>query len=491
LSTTEGAVLGLLVLSAGGALPALALARLRLVTIPLVPLCGALIASLAVTGMAGIGGTVGEWYIALSVLGAAAVALMWWRYPSLRPWGVGAENGEPIRWMYLAAGLGGLAVSVICLSVLKSQSTGFDTRSIWLMHPIWYLQGHTKTVVTLRNAAYDFGHPPYPPLVGGTVALTWLVAGVKSYRLGVVMIALLNALVIFAAGTAMVELGSRLALRTSDASERSRARLIGAVAMIGLMIMAFGLSSNIIANGYADALWAAAAVGAVAYGLVLPISAPSYGTALALASGAGLTKLEGTLVAVAIVGLMGARYFLARRSEGIVRTLVRAGAFVGSTFAVIGVWPVVVRLLNAHPDVAFGGPRVGTDGSRLTAAVHVAIQTTGNTFDLIVVGIVIAVVGALYLRGRRRSVGLGSDFWAWIVIGIELVVILAAYASGPGDVTSWVRITIRRTSLFPLLATAWIVGTWMMLALCGGSVEDSTGQSVESPGVDAAEAIPA
>src|SRR5579862_798568 len=86
MSTTEGATLALLVLSAGGVLPAIALARLRLVTIALVPLTGAVIASLAVTAMTAIGWSVIGWYVTLSVLLGLGVVAMWLRLPRLRPW---------------------------------------------------------------------------------------------------------------------------------------------------------------------------------------------------------------------------------------------------------------------------------------------------------------------------------------------------------------------------------------------------------------------
>ncbi len=68
MSTVPGVVLGFLVLSAGGALPALALARGRIAVIPLVPLSGAVVASLSVTAMAAFGGGLAAWFTILSVL---------------------------------------------------------------------------------------------------------------------------------------------------------------------------------------------------------------------------------------------------------------------------------------------------------------------------------------------------------------------------------------------------------------------------------------
>ena len=74
MNTVEGAVVGLAALSAGGALPAVAIARAKLVVVPLAPLAGAALASLAVTAMTAVGGSFLTWYVVLSVFGAATVA---------------------------------------------------------------------------------------------------------------------------------------------------------------------------------------------------------------------------------------------------------------------------------------------------------------------------------------------------------------------------------------------------------------------------------
>lgn len=479
-STVGGATEGLLVLAAGGLVPALALTRLRLALLPVAPLCGAVLASLAVTAMAAIGWSVLGWYVTLSVVGAVVSAACWWRFPAVRPWG--AKRWSP-NWgnltMNLAAGLCGLGVTVICLSVLKSQIAGYDTRDIWLMHPLWYLQGHATTDATLRNAVYSFGHPPYPPLVGGSVALTWAVTGTTSFRLGVVMITLLNALAIFAAATAMVEVAGRLASTTTSSLMRTVIRVAGVAATAGVMVAAYGVAAGIIANGYADMLWSAAAVGAVAYGLMLPVSAQNLGAACILASVAGLTKLEGTVTAVAIVALIALRFFLTRRSEASGnQPLFRALALAVGSWAVIGAWPVVIRLLGARGDVAYQGARHGTDASRLATSLHTAFHISGIHFVLIGVGVLVSIVGTLWLRRRRGSVLLGNDLWAWVAICLELVVIFGAYAVGPGRAANWVAVSIKRTTAFPLLQVWWIAATWALLAVRG---EERTGDAPEDP----------
>lgn len=467
MSTTEKVLTGLAILCAGGLFPALALARRRLVTLPLIPLAGTVVASLAVTFMAAFGWSVSGWYLTLSALGAVTVAVCWWRVPSARPWAA-TDRGERNvpRWVNVAAVVCGVVVTALCLTILRAQITGFDTRSIWLIHPLWYLQGRATTLATLRNPVYSFGHPPYPPLIGGSVALTWSAAGVNSPRLGIVTITLLNALTLFAASTAMVELAIRLALTTDHARARRRVRWAGVFAASGVIVITFAVARTYFSGGYADVLWSVAAVGAVAYGLVLPIDGPNLGAAAILDSIAGLTKLEGTLTSVVIALLVATRVARCYRTSGDRRALVRAGSFLVGVLAVVGVWPVLIRLLHAHPDVPYGGRRRGTDLSRLTASLHEVFHVTGIHVAFIAAGIVIALASAYALRSRRTSAGVGNDLWAWIAIGVELVIVLGAYVIGPGNVTSWVKVSALRTTTFPVLGAFWIVVSWALIAWC-------------------------
>src|ERR1039458_1940675 len=463
MNTVEGAAVGLLALSAGGALPAVCIARSRLVVVPLVPLAGAVLASLAVTAMTAAGGTFFAWYVTLSLLAAATVAAVWLCFPRSRPWGGGSGRGAS-RELCAAAGIAGLVVCVVYLSALKAPMTQFDTRDVWLLHPFWYLQGHARTVATLQSRAYTFGHPPYPPLIGGSVALTWLAAGVKSYRLGVVMIALLSALSVMAAGTAVFEVASGLASSTEDASRRRRTLVVAVALMAGVMFVAFSAAGALAASGYADLLWASAAVGAVSYGLVLQSSSANVGAAAVLATVAGVTKLEGSLTAAVIVGLIAARWYLALRPGAERRALARAGAIAVGCWAVIGVWPLVIQLLGAVPDVPFQGPRQGTDASRFGDVVSGVANWAGSNLGALCGAIVVALVGAFFLRGTRRRAGLGNDIWAWAVIFVALSLIFGAYVIGPGVASRWVQVSVARTTLFPALDAWWIMTTWAVIA---------------------------
>ncbi len=478
MSTAEGATLGLLVLAAGGALPALALARARLVVIPLIPLTGAVLAGLSVTAMVGVGGTVGMWFAILSTLGAVGAVLWWWRRPDAVPW---RRNGarSSAGMVLAAAGVGCVALAV-GLSSLKAPMTAQDADAIWLLHPVWYLAGHARSVAILRSPAFTSSHPPYPPLVGGSIAMAWLVSGSESYRLGVVMVALLNGLAIFAAASAMVELADRLIIPDDGRRRRAMIRGGGIVMSVVLILVAFSVGGAHVSDGLADVLWAAAAAGAVAYGLVLPCVWGNTGAALVLASVAGTTKLEGAITAAVIVGLVAARVVLSAPSAERRRLGPRVGALAAATLAVIGIWPLVTHLLGAVADVPNIGIRTSPDITRL----HATLSAAWAALHILPVAIAIALVGAFTLGSARRRAGLGGDGWAWAAVVVGLAVVIGAYVFGPGDVFGWLGTSADRTMTFPLLGLWWLVATWVLLAVAEVGREEGP----DAPHVTAAEA---
>ena len=459
------AVVGLIVLSAGGALPAIAVARFRLVTIPLVPLTGAVLAALSATAMTGIGGTLLGWYVALSAVCAATCAITWWRYPISRPQvrktGVAPGRGIAVTTFAVVVG-----ASAFGLSQLVNPVVSYDGRAIWLLHPLWYKAGHTVSVAALRNAALVFSHPQYPPLVGGTVALSWTVSGLSTVRSGVVMIALLNALAVVAASTGAMELARHIVQSSSSdstiASRFGRASVLGAgaVCSVLLALTAFREAGIALIDGHADLLWAAAAVGAVTYGLVLPWKRGHLGAALLLACVAGTTKSEGTATAAWIIALIGLRGVLVGRSLNLRRAYVQPVAFAFGSLAVIGLWPLVVHLLHALPNIEVSGARDGNDGSRLADT----IRSAAPQLEVLVVTVPVAILGGVSLRARRRALGVGNDAFAWSAIVVAAAIVTAVYVTGPGSIQPWLSSSIDRTTLFPRLAAWWILASWVVIA---------------------------
>jgi len=483
-------VIGLIVLSAGGLMPALTLARFRLVTITLAPLTGALLASLSVTAMTGTGGTLLQWYVALSASAAAVSALVWWRFPAARPWGGAREaRNPPGRTVAVIAFCASAGACAFGLSDLGNPNISYDGRAIWTLHPLWYQAGHSASVAVLGNAALAFSHPQYPPLVGGSVALTWTISGLSAVRSGVVMIAVLNVFAILAASTGVMELARQLARQIARQREGNpspgsatdgrfrRGAVLGAGAIVSvlLVLISFRGAGTGAFDGNADLLWAATAVGAVTYGLVLPWTRAHLGTALLLAAVAGTTKSEGTLTAASIIVLVGVRGILVARSGNLRRGYIQPAVFALASLVVIGLWPLVVRMLHALPNVEFSGARDGTDRSRFVETFHRA----SPHLEVLLVAVPLALVGAVFLRTRRRSLGVGSDLWAWIVLTFAAAVIAAVYATGPGPIRSWLDTSIQRTTIFPLLAAWWIVGVWIVVATA--QVSESRKLTVTQP----------
>jgi hypothetical protein len=231
MSTDPAAVLTLAVLAVAGLAPVLALVGLRLVSIPLCPLAGAVIAALAATADTAVGGGLLAWFVGLAAVAMVAVGAVWMTMPARRPWaapgpdgdaGPGGGNGRPtgqgVR-SYLAAGLvGGVAVVVAIgwgLRGLATPTVGFDARAVWVMRAGWFLQSHQQLLIKLRVPDVILIQSAYPPLVSAAASLAWRVAGDQSVRLGVVVIALLNACALAVAAFALVEAGRRVAWRLS------------------------------------------------------------------------------------------------------------------------------------------------------------------------------------------------------------------------------------------------------------------------------------
>ncbi len=143
MTTVPATVLTLAALAAAGVLPVVAAVGLRWMTVPLVPLGGAVIGALAAACYLVAGGSFMGWFAGLAVVAASLVAVRWSTRPAARPW---SGTGPPGGTRHRAAGAIG-AVAVVaacgwCLRALASPAVGFDARSIWLMRGGWFLESH-------------------------------------------------------------------------------------------------------------------------------------------------------------------------------------------------------------------------------------------------------------------------------------------------------------------------------------------------------------
>ncbi len=492
MSTGPAAFVTMVVLSAAGLAPVLALVGARLVAVPLFPLAGAVVAGLSATGDTAVGGGFLTWFVGLAVLAVLVVAALWILVPAQRPWPVGHSDADTPpddspngptgrdRLTYRAAGLVG-AVAVVAATAwslrgLVTPTVGFDARALWIMRAGWFLQSHHQLLIKMRVPDVILIQSAYPPLVSATVSLAWRVAGDQSVRLGVVVIALLNACVLMAAAFALVEAGRRAAWRMSSplpamspaAPVRARVRrrpmpwvpmAAGVVVAVLMVFVAAGITEPFLTNGYADPIWSLGALGAVAYGLQLAIGRSDQGVALVLVLVAGLSKNEGLVVGVAVILLIAFRGVVtlssAQRRRGWVRPVVTGAA----ELAVLGSWPLLMRIIHARGESTAYSP-LGQWPSRLDASYH----GMAPYLHVLVLALPVAVVGGLVLSGVRRRTGVANDLWAWAGLVSGLVAVGGAFMVGTGTIVPWLQTTVHRVTEFSAVEGWWIVALWTVVA---------------------------
>jgi hypothetical protein len=234
-----------------------------------------------------------------------------------------------------------------------------------------------------------------------------------------------------------------------------------------LVFIATGVTEPFLVNGYADPVWSIAMVGAVVYGFVLPSPDRQLWPAVVLLAVAGEAKIEGTVIAVAVILMLTTRTAIRRLTAREVphgtrlgacwRTLGAAGAGISGLL----LWPIVVRLEHFNSGFVIGGPGSNPGLKRARTVYHFMVPYLGV---LLLAGIVALVCG-LCLHRARRAMGIGSDGWSWGAVLIGLVVVGGAYVVGPGNVTLWLSTSVHRVIVFPALQGWWIIGTWVVVGV--------------------------
>jgi hypothetical protein len=352
-------------------------------------------------------------------------------------------------------------------------------------------------LAAFRNHLFVIAHASYPPLVSATVAISWQLTGNHSDRLGVVMIAILNACAVAAAAWVLIDSGRFVANR-AEGRRRSLALVVSLVAACLFVLSAFAVFGQFATNGYADPLWSAAAVGAVGYGLLLPRSRAYLASSGILVAVAGLTKVEGTVTAIAIVCLLVARSILGRwsshratrsaelanrdaspdstprtRGTTIARVVIARPLLSGiAAIAALASWTVLTRLEHTTPDGNTSGVREGTLLSRL----HLTVAAMGPHLHVFLLAVPLALVAGLLLRRVRRLTGLANDLWVWAAIAGGLLAVGGAYVTGPGDTAVWLLTSVHRTTMFPAIAAWLVLAAWAIVAV--GAWPAATGQQL-------------
>jgi hypothetical protein len=446
-----------------GVLPALAVVRRSPAVIFLAPLIGSAMAAIAAELVLGVGSTLVVWYVVVAVIVNVAAAV--WCLAARTP------EGEANTWTwFVLTAVVMLGALLVPLTGLRASLLGYDANVIWLTHALMVSGGHHALVSGLRNPAYAFSNPDYPPLVPAVGALAFAFFGRTDLHIAVVMTVLLNACALGAVGVGVAAMG-RKAL--------PRQQFLAIVAGGAVCLVGFSVAGGYAVDGYADLLWSAAALGAVVWGLVLPRSNRALVTAWVCAIVASLTKNEGLTTALIVLVLIGLRYRppslpRLRRSlghceeSGVVadpwtktaRERVERASFVVVPALPGLAWIALVRHIGLS-DAFFGSSSTESPATRLGPAV------TGIASHLAVgiVALLILVAGCTFLRRDRDRDGLGHPAWLWVACFSYLVLLLATYVFGSPEIHWWLATSVYRTTIFPQVALYTDIAIWLLIAL--------------------------
>lgn len=455
----------LVVLVAGlalpGLLPALAAAGWSAMIVFLAPVTGALMAAVAAEIELGLGGSFVPDYLAVAATVNIAV-IAWW---------VTARRGGRPRNALAPRTLGDwawsvLAVAVVAgclavpLSALRVAILTGDGNPIWTTHALLVYGGHHEVLTSLQNPSYLISNPDYPPLVPAASALAFKFYGLGNLHLGVQMTMLVTtcALGLVAMGIVAV---SDVAAAGSGARWRARVVAVAAAGVIG--VVGFAVSGGFAIEGYADLVWAAFAVGAVIWGLVLPRSPQALAVAWICAAAASMTKNEGLTTALIILAAIALRYRplslpgpMARRwAERAV--LVLLPALPGLAYAGI------IRLIGVH-DAFFTN---GSPEARLTRAGATVLGMARYLHVAAPLALAVLLAGCWFLRADRQQAGLANPAWLWICCLGSLAIISYTYVFGDLEIHGWLTNSVNRTTIFAQLVLYTEVAVWAVIAAEG------------------------
>ncbi|WP_143728525.1 hypothetical protein [Micromonospora cremea] len=193
---------------------------------------------------------------------------------------------------------------------------------------------------------------------------------------------------------------------------------------------------------------------------------------LLLLTVAALTKNEGLVATAGVAVLVSLRARTDLRRAGLVWLPVLAG----------GGWAVLVRLLGARSDIADGSSSgVAPWEPEAVQRFHVVLAALWDTVGPVLAGAaVVALLGALFLRERRRAVGLASDGWVWAATACYLIVLVWTYLSGPNDIEWWLRTSVDRLSVLVVLLAVVSCAGWVAAAF-GGDRRAEPDPAIDGP----------
>jgi hypothetical protein len=437
-------LLALVVLLVAGLPLAFAMTRAVPLAIVLAPVAGAATSTVAVLLMLAFGGSLLVWAVPVFLL--TGLLAWWWRDRPPVPHGT---------WRDALL----LTVPLIppFLYVLQ-QPLVWDTHLIWWLHAGYFAHGGDFARESIGNPALVFSHPDYPPLASAPVALVWQVLDLRTFFPA----ATVSGALTFSA-IAMTIHAVRLVTSPATTSGRAARRARDIVSWPAAIAVGYAAWSPlwwIPTAGFSDAMCATAfTAGAVLLlfgrdpfdGRILPL-------ALLLLGAAALMKNEGQSMVVALAIVVTVRH----------RRQLRRAAWAWLPVAVAGIWSVTARLLGAQTDVLAGG-RFGAllHGDRDTLGRFPLIFSTmaGRVGWIMVYALAAAVVGAVFLRRRRRALGLGADPWLWAVTALHWSGLTLIYLVTPYDIHWHLSTSVDRVMIVITVLSCASAACWAVVAL--------------------------
>lgn len=453
-----------------GLLPALAVAGWSALVVFLAPVIGAVMAAVAAEIELGIGGSLVPDYTAVAVVVNVAV-IAWW--VKARRVASAPETWPGWAWSVLAVPvvIGGLVA--VPLSALRESLFGWDANSIWTTHALMVYGGHQELLTGLRNAAYQFTNPDYPPLVPAAGALAFKFHGLTDLHLEVDMTVLVSACGLGVVAMGIVAVADHLA---AGSGARWPARVVAVAAGGAICVVGFAVSGVFAVEGYADLVWAAFGVGAVIWGLVLPRSPRALGVAWICAAAASLTKNEGLATALIIIVVIALRYRPLSLPGPKARRWAERAVFVLVPALPGLIWAGIIRLIGVH-DAFFKS----TSGETTLARATATIAGMAEHMHIAPLALGVALAGSLFLRADRQRAGLANPVWLWICWLGSLAVIFGTYLIGDLEIHNWLATSVNRVTIFAQVVLYTDIAVWMVIAAEGAFGRAPAGADREPP----------
>jgi len=475
-------VVGMLVLTATGALPAWQLVGRRLLAVCLAPCIGALVASVSAMVAVAVASEPLRWFVAFAAaVDAAALASVAARR--------GPRQAPTLAWhqrlpRVLPPTLVVVAVGYVATTAGRG-GAGRSAAAGWLALASALVRGH-RAVRPLLSTPLAAAHLLGAPLGSGCAAVGWLVTGQRSTTLAAGLVALVAAAAVAAGACALGEVGGVLARRVGAGGGvlRTLGWVVGAAWAVAVCATAGGLSPG----ASLTTLWVAALVGAGLLTLVLPPAGWSLRSGVILLFVAAWASPMGTVTAAMLTvavwvrravwaggpvepggpgaggrpvepggpgptgagTLPGGRLLVARAVDGL-SALVVLGA--------LAAWPVVSAVVSAAP------PAVGLPPRGLAQRLQATWQAVGGRLGPAALALAVAAAGAVALTGCRRRFGLGSDAGLVFVGGGSLLVTLAARGWDVRTVAPLLQAPPTDGAALPLLLGTAVVAVWVVAAV--------------------------